>query len=229
MENPMDEQDFQRSLDVHEFAREKRLERRAQVNRIKAEAVYLGGGQTVRLQGLRDHREAAGLSEQQLAKMIGTNQRTIMELEPRHALRGAYLFTVRRLCEALKTSPADLICRFEAPEEGAEGSYRWERVTRRKGLDRTEQLEAFREQVWYDREDSFRGGGWKVQLLGLKACRLAAGLAQRDLAKMIGKSQTTIAELERNFGASLRMMRRLCRTLNLLPADLICKGPVKQR
>jgi transcriptional regulator with XRE-family HTH domain len=224
----MGEESIRRSWDVPKVAREKRLDRRAQVNRIKGEAVYLKAGQTVSLQGLKDCREAAGLSQRQLAKAIGTNQRTIAELEERHARRGAYLFTVRRLCAVLNTSPVNLICRYQALEEGAEENYRSQRAPRRTELDRTAQLEALREQVWYGRKDAFsEEGEWKVKLLGLKASRLAAGLSQRDLAKMIGKSQMTVARLESTSGASLRTVRRLCRTLNVLPADLICEGPVK--
>jgi transcriptional regulator with XRE-family HTH domain len=227
MEETVGEEDSQR-WEVQRVTKKERLDRRRQVNRIKAEAVYLGAGHAVRLQGLKAQREAAGLSQRQLAKMIGTNQRTISELEPRHALRGAYPFTLTRLCKALKTSPATLICRFEAPEEGAEGSYQAEKVTRRKGLDHRQQLDALREQAWHLQEDAFsEKGEWKVKLLGLKASRLAAGLSQRDLAKMIGGGQSTIADLEGNSGASLRTMRRLCRALHVLPADLICKGPVR--
>jgi DNA-binding Xre family transcriptional regulator len=41
--------------------------------------------------------------------MIGTNQTTIAQLEKRYTSRGAYMKTVRKLCDVLKVQPADLI------------------------------------------------------------------------------------------------------------------------
>lgn len=63
-------------------------------------------------------------------------------------------------------------------------------------MKRKGQLNALRKRAWYVPKDRMTEGGWKVRLPGLKACRLAAGLSQRDLAKLVGKSQTTIAGLE---------------------------------
>lgn len=41
--------------------------------------------------------------------MMETNQTTIAQLEKRYASRGAYMKTVRKLCDVLKVQPADLI------------------------------------------------------------------------------------------------------------------------
>jgi DNA-binding XRE family transcriptional regulator len=41
---------------------------------------------------------AAGLTQRQLAAMIGTNQTTITQLEKKYASRGAYVSTIRKLC-----------------------------------------------------------------------------------------------------------------------------------
>ncbi len=131
----MSEEGVARNWRVEKVAREERLVRRGQVNRIKSEAWFLKRGLTVRLRGLKAHRQAAGLSQRQLAKMIGTNQTTISELEEGYTYRGAYIFTIRRLCEALEVTPADLICMYEAPEEGGEGGRRVESTASQKGWD----------------------------------------------------------------------------------------------
>jgi transcriptional regulator with XRE-family HTH domain len=85
------------------------LERRRQVNRIKKKGLYGGGPGTVFLRGLKGCRVAAGFSQRRLASMIGTNQATISQLEKGYGSRGAYMSTVRKLCQALDVSPADLI------------------------------------------------------------------------------------------------------------------------
>jgi len=94
------------------LAKEK-AERRSQVNRVKRRAHYTGAPGTVLLRGLKDCRIASGLTQRKLAKRIGTNQTTIAELE-KGTYRGAYMKTVQRLCQALKASPVDLICREPA-------------------------------------------------------------------------------------------------------------------
>ena len=66
---------------------------------------------------------------------------------------------------------------------------------------------------------------------GLKACRWAAALSERDLAKMVGTSQTRINNLQRpirinrlgepqGFKADDLMLERLCQALKVWPEDL---------
>jgi DNA-binding Xre family transcriptional regulator len=62
----------------------------------------------VLLPGLWAARVSAALSQRDLAAMIGAPQNTICKLEGQQ--RGAYMMTVRRLCEALRVEPGDLIC-----------------------------------------------------------------------------------------------------------------------
>ncbi len=72
-------------------------------------------------------------------------------------------------------------------------------------------------------------GGRSYLLPGLWACRLAAGLTQRQLAEAIGGTQTTVRKLERQArGAYPRTIRRLCEALGVAPEDLICGGGAKQ-
>jgi transcriptional regulator with XRE-family HTH domain len=59
---------------------------------------------------LKARRLEAGLSQRELARMVGTNQTTIYQLEKEFASRGAYMKTIRKLAEVLKVQPADLIC-----------------------------------------------------------------------------------------------------------------------
>jgi DNA-binding XRE family transcriptional regulator len=60
-----------------------------------------------------------------------------------------------------------------------------------------------------------------IGLPGLKAARIAEGLSQRDLAKMIGASQRTICELEnQSRGAYPKTMSRLSKALGLRPIEL---------
>jgi DNA-binding Xre family transcriptional regulator len=91
---------------------------RRQVNRIKKGAHAYAPG-TVFLRGLKERRLAAGLSQRKLAEMIGSNQATVQQLETVNR-RGAYMKTIRRLCQALEVSPADLICRG-SNKRGGEG------------------------------------------------------------------------------------------------------------
>ncbi len=65
-------------------------------------------------------------------------------------------------------------------------------------------------------------GGRSYLLKGLWACRLAAGLNQRQLAEAIGSSQATVGQLERgDRGAYLRTIVRLCECLGVAPEDLL--------
>jgi DNA-binding XRE family transcriptional regulator len=89
--------------------RRERDERRHQVNRIKRGRMILMTSKSVRLGGLKKHRERAGLDQEELARLVGTNQTTIHQLEKRYTSRGAYMKTVKKLCRVLKVQPADLI------------------------------------------------------------------------------------------------------------------------
>jgi DNA-binding Xre family transcriptional regulator len=65
-------------------------------------------------------------------------------------------------------------------------------------------------------------GGRSYLLRGLWACRLAAGLTQRELADAMGGSQATVGLLERECrGAYLRTIMRLCECLGVAPEDLL--------
>ena len=79
------------------------------MNRIKGDWALRYCSSSINLGGLKARRLEAGLSQEELARMIGTNLTTIRELEKR-AGRSAYAKTVRKLCQALGVRPADLIC-----------------------------------------------------------------------------------------------------------------------
>ncbi|MDP9454696.1 MAG: helix-turn-helix domain-containing protein [Actinomycetota bacterium] len=85
-------------------------ERRRQVNRLKDQAWRLSDVRSIWLGGLKARRLEAGLTQRELARMVGTNQTTIFELEKKDARRGAYMKTIRKLSEVLDVPPADLIC-----------------------------------------------------------------------------------------------------------------------
>jgi DNA-binding XRE family transcriptional regulator len=95
----------QRSASVSD---EERTERRREVNRIKSDWRLRSSHKGIRLGGLKARRLEAGLSEKELARIIGTNLTTIRELE--NERRSAYPKTIRNLCPALGVRPADLIC-----------------------------------------------------------------------------------------------------------------------
>jgi DNA-binding XRE family transcriptional regulator len=64
--------------------------------------------------------------------------------------------------------------------------------------------------------------GRSYLLKGLWACRLAAGLDQRQLAEAIGSSQATVGQLERgDRGAYPKTIIRLCECLGVAPEDLL--------
>jgi transcriptional regulator with XRE-family HTH domain len=69
----------------------------------------------VYLPGLWSVRVCAGLTQRELAGLIGSYQSTICALESQ--ARGAYPRTLRRLCEALGAEPADLLTSRGVPEE----------------------------------------------------------------------------------------------------------------
>ena len=69
------------------------------------------------LPGLRPCRTLAALTQRELAEMIGSSPGTVSDLETNK--RGAHASTIRRLSEALKVEPADLLT-AEAAAEGAE-------------------------------------------------------------------------------------------------------------
>lgn len=66
-----------------------------------------------------------------------------------------------------------------------------------------------------------------VHLGGLRACRLAAALTQKELAELVGSSQTTMADLENWDKADSGMLRGLCRALDVAPEDLIFRYGVE--
>lgn len=72
--------------------------------------------------------------------------------------------------------------------------------------------------------------GRGLRLPGLWACRMAAGLTQRQLAERLGAGQRTIHELERlNRGAYPKTVGRLCAALDVEPADLLSAEAAETR
>jgi len=68
-------------------------------------------------------------------------------------------------------------------------------------------------------------GGRSYLLKGLWACRLAAGLDQRQLAQAMGSTQATVGQLERgDRGAYPKTIVRLCECLGVAPEDLLSDG-----
>jgi len=60
-------------------------------------------------------------------------------------------------------------------------------------------------------------------LPGLRACRLAAGISQHELAARIGGTQATVRQLERGYrGAFVSTIAKLCEALEVVPKDLLC-------
>ncbi len=88
-------------------SRESTTERREQVGRIIEQVGEFYGARSIRLYGLWGCRQAANLTQRQLASLIGGSQTTIGSLEA--LKRGAYPKTIRKLAEALEVSPVDLI------------------------------------------------------------------------------------------------------------------------
>ncbi len=88
-------------------------ERSREISAIKKQGRN-GRGRGAPLPGLWACRTATGLTQRELAMLVGTSQGTITSLE--HMSRGAYPTTLRRLCAALKVEPVDLLC-AEAAED----------------------------------------------------------------------------------------------------------------
>ena len=88
-------------------SKESVTERREEVGKITEQVGDYYGARSVRLHGLWGCRQAANLTQRQLASLIGSSQATIRSLEA--LKRGAYPKTIRKLTEALEVSPVDLI------------------------------------------------------------------------------------------------------------------------
>ena len=93
----------------------RRIEQHDRIRMIKEGARTANDGRSYLLQGLWACRLALGLSQRQVAEMIGSNQKTVRELERQS--RGAYPMTIRKLSQALKVDPEDLICGSAKREE----------------------------------------------------------------------------------------------------------------
>jgi transcriptional regulator with XRE-family HTH domain len=96
---------------------EEETERERQVAAIKKGARSLNGGRSYLLQGLWACRQAAGLTQRQIAEMMGSSQTTVRKLERQS--RGAYPQTIQRLCKVLGVTPEDLLCRDRDKQEEA--------------------------------------------------------------------------------------------------------------
>ena len=83
--------------------------RQEQVGRITVQVGDAHGSRSVKLHGLWGCRQAANLTQRQLASLVGGSQTSIRSLESLD--RGAYPKTIRKLAEALEVTPADLISR----------------------------------------------------------------------------------------------------------------------
>ncbi len=87
----------------------------------------------------------------------------------------------------------------------------------------TDETELHRHHVAIIKETAESANNGRSYLLkGLWACRLAAGLNQRQLAQAMGSTQATVGQLERgDRGAYLRTIVRLCECLGVAPEDLL--------
>ena len=95
-----------------------RTERHRQVAAIKKGARSLNGGRSYLLEGLWACRQAAGLTQRQVAQMMGSSLTTVRKLERQS--RGAYPRTIQRLCKVLGVTPEDLLCRGSDKQEEAQ-------------------------------------------------------------------------------------------------------------
>jgi DNA-binding XRE family transcriptional regulator len=93
------------------------IERRRRISAIKREARSLNGGRSYLLQGLWACRQAAGLTQRQVAKMMGSSPTTVRKLE--RLTRGDYPQTMQRLCWTLAMTPEDLLKSLLAGRRGA--------------------------------------------------------------------------------------------------------------
>lgn len=72
------------------------------------------------------------------------------------------------------------------------------------------------------------GQNRSVPLPGLKGARRRTGLTQRELARLAGCGQGTVAELETSRrGAYPRTIRKLASALGMLPSDLVHGRPLE--
>lgn len=91
-------------------------------------------------------------------------------------------------------------------------------MTESKRCRRQEQVKAIKKEL--DTKGCDNRG---AHLPGLRNCRLAAGITQRELADMAGIHQSTICALEQNKrGAYPKTIRLLSKTLEVEPADVLC-------
>jgi transcriptional regulator with XRE-family HTH domain len=169
------------------------------------------------LGGLKSCRIAATLTQKELADLIGSNQTTIADLE---SWDTADLHMIRRLCDALRIVPEDLVYSTSVADEIIRESQEWRA---RNGFgDGDAQRRHLVNRI--KRGAHYASAPGTVLLRGLKGRRVAAGLSQRELAEMIGTNQATVQQLEKGTyrGAYMQTVRRLCRALGVSPADLIC-------
>jgi DNA-binding Xre family transcriptional regulator len=101
--------------EVKKMPEEETERRRRQVAAIKKGARSLNHGRSYLLQGLWACRQAAGLTQRQLAEAMSSSQTTVRKLE--HLSRGAYPRTIQRLCKELEVTPEDLLCGDRGQEE----------------------------------------------------------------------------------------------------------------
>lgn len=184
--------------------------------------------------GIKACRWAAALSERDLAELVGTSQTRINNFSKKVTInkkgepRGfkADDLMLERLCQALKVWPEDLTTADvvedatlqDRPEHRSASVSDDERAERRREVNRIK------------RDWALRYSSSAINLGGLKARRLEAGLSQEELARMIGTNLTTIRRLEKKYGgryAYPKTVRKLCQALGVRPADLICWDPVK--
>jgi transcriptional regulator with XRE-family HTH domain len=184
--------------------------------------------------GIKACRWAAALSERDLAELVGTSQTRINNFSKKVTINKkgepqgfkADDLMLERLCQALKVWPEDLttadVVEDATPQDGAEH--------RPASVSDEERAERRREVNRIKCDWALRYSSSAINLGGLKARRLEAGLSQEELARMIGTNLTTIRELEEKYGgryAYPKTIRKLCQTLGVRPADLICWDPVK--
>lgn len=169
--------------------------------------------------GLTACRLAAGLSERGLAELVDSNQTTINDLEAQSWVKADYRL-LRRLCRVLKVRPADLMSSRVVEDTEARRRRRAESALGIERDERRRQVNRLKRKGWHG------PGAGSVLLRGLKARRLEAGLTQRELARLIGTNQTTIAQLEKKYasrGAYMKTIQKLCLTLEVQPVDLITR------
>ena len=183
--------------------------------------------ETVRLDGLRACRLAAALTQRELAEMVGSNQTTIADLENWDEADTGML---RRLSRSLHVASEDLVFRgnVEEPVEQLARDPRAASDSTQVSTERRRQVNRIKRRGHFANPYSpgfSNMSPGKVLLRGLKDCRVAAGLTQRELARMIGSNQTTIQQLEKGThrGAYMGTVKKLCRALGVSPADVICR------